>query len=183
MTYEITNNTQNANQSTKNLHGADLSAAIRADIKRAGLKGVTVSVKTYAGGQSVAATVRATADDIVTLEEYKAAYRVNPATYWITTDDRPEGIHASQYFAMDPAQQESTRLAAAEWEYMHYVSQSRDLNQYRLDEYAEYCDTFRRKLDAVNSIINVYHYDHSDSAVDYFDTNFHYDIRVKMVGK
>lgn len=171
------------NGDNKHLYGADLSAAIRADIKRAGLKGVTVSVETYAGGQSITATVRATADDIVTLEEYKAAYRVKPAISWITTDDHPEGIHVNEYFSMDPAQQESTRLAAAEYDYTHNITESRTLNNYRLGEYAEYRDAFRRKLDAVNQIISAYRYDDSNSMVDYFDTNFYYDIRVKMVGK
>ncbi len=40
-------------KSRKALYGADLSAAIRADIKAAGIKGVTVKCKSYSGGQSV----------------------------------------------------------------------------------------------------------------------------------
>lgn len=44
-------------KSNIHLYGADLSKAIREDIKRAGIKGVSVRCKSYSGGQSIIATV------------------------------------------------------------------------------------------------------------------------------
>ncbi len=63
-------------KSNKSLYGADLSAAIRADIKAAGIKGVTVKCKSYSGGQSITATIRISAADYVDEADYIAAYRV-----------------------------------------------------------------------------------------------------------
>lgn len=63
-------------KSNKALYGADLSAAIRADIKVAGIKGVTVKCKSYSGGQSITATIRTSPADYVDEADYIAAYRV-----------------------------------------------------------------------------------------------------------
>ena len=63
-------------KSNKSLYGAELSAAIRADIKAAGIKGVTVKCKSYSGGQSITATIRTSAADYVDEADYIAAYRV-----------------------------------------------------------------------------------------------------------
>lgn len=77
-------------KSQEHLQGSDLSAAIREDIKRSGIKGVTISCKTYAGGQSITATIKTTEADMVSLDEYKASYRVKASFCWICTADHPE---------------------------------------------------------------------------------------------
>lgn len=69
----------------KALYGADLSAAIRADIKAAGLKGVTVKCKSYSGGQSITATIRTSPADYIDEADYIAAYRVRGN--WIDDGD------------------------------------------------------------------------------------------------
>lgn len=166
-------------KSNKYLHGSDLSAAIREDLKREGIKGVTIRAKTYAGGQSVTATVNASPADLIPLDEYKAAYRVKASYYWINTDEHPEGIHVDTYFSMEAEQQEATRVSAAEWDYKNNVCKERNVNQYRIDDYTEYTKDFLNKLHKVNQIISAYRYDASNSQVDYYDTNFYYDIRVK----
>ena len=38
-----------------------------------------------------------------------------------------------------------------------------------------------KKLQAIDSIIAAYRYDNSNGMVDYFDTNFYYDLRLKPV--
>ena len=63
-------------RSGKALYGADLSAAIRADTKAAGLKGVTVKCQSYSGGQSITATIRTSPADYIDEADYIAAYRV-----------------------------------------------------------------------------------------------------------
>lgn len=68
-------------KSNKSLYGAELSAAIRADIKAAGIKGVTVKCKSYSGGQSITATIRTSAADYVDEADYIAAYRVRGTGY------------------------------------------------------------------------------------------------------
>ncbi len=166
-------------KSNKHLSGSDLSAAIRADLKAVGIKGVTVRCKTYAGGQSITATATFTPTDMVTLDEYISTYRVKASYGRLPTADHPEGIHVNTYFAMEGEEQEATRRAAAEWEYHRAATTERTINKYRLDDTAEYTPAFLDKLNAVNKIISAYRYDDSNSMVDYFDTNFYYDIKVK----
>lgn len=167
-------------KSREYLHGSDLSAAIRADLKAAGIKGVTVSCKTYAGGQSVTATMTTTAADLVALDEYVNNYRIRPTDHWICTVDEPAGILVDKYFYdMDEEQQETTRKAAAEYEHNQAATKYRTLNHYHLDRHTEYTEAFMQKVKTVNKIISAYRYDDSNSMVDYFDTNFYYDIKVK----
>ena len=54
-----------------------------------------------------------------------------------------------------------------------------NINQYHIDDYEALTPEFRAKLHKINSIISAYRYDESNSQVDYFDTNFYYDIETK----
>ena len=51
-------------KSNRYLFGSDLSAAIRADLKKAGIK-ATVKVHSYAGGQSITVTYKTTSADYI----------------------------------------------------------------------------------------------------------------------
>ena len=161
------------------LHGSELSAAIRADLKACGIKGVSVSCKPYAGGQGVTATITTTAADLVPVDEFIAAYRVRVSDHWVCTEENPSGILVDTYFyGMTEEEQEATRKAAAAYEYNQAATTARTLNHYHLDRYGEYTAVFMQKVNSVNNIIRAYRYDDSNSMVDYFDTNFYYDIKV-----
>lgn len=64
-------------KSNRYLHGADLSAAIRADLKKAGIKNTTVKCKTYAGGQNITATVKIPDSDYIPFDQFLDRYRVS----------------------------------------------------------------------------------------------------------
>ena len=51
-------------KSNRALYGKDLSAAIRADLKAAGVKGVTIACESYSGGQSIHATITIERSDL-----------------------------------------------------------------------------------------------------------------------
>lgn len=169
-------------KSGQHLYGAELSAAIRADIKRAGIKGVTVSCKTYTGGQALTVTIKATAALLRSRADYVAAYRIPAGMPWIDTGDGP-AIHSGTYWDMPAADQERIRAAAAAYAYDCAMSRSYNtVNQYHLEMSADWLNADGlRLLRAVDNIIRAYHYDGSNSMVDYFDTNFYYDIHVKCI--
>lgn len=96
-------------KSNKALYGADLSAAIRADIKAAGIKGVTVKCKSYSGGQSITATIRTSPADYIDEADYIAAYRVRGN--WIYDGER--SVYIGDFYAMSAEEQERLRVAAA----------------------------------------------------------------------
>nr|DAH25262.1 MAG TPA: hypothetical protein [Caudoviricetes sp.] len=170
------------NKSGKYLYGSELSAAIRADLKRAGIKGVTVSCKTYSGGQNITATIKAPAALLRDRSEYIADYRVSPSMAWIYTGDG-QPMHCNTFWALDAAEQERLRAAAAAYSYDCAMTRDYNtVNQYHIDGTADFLNADGLALvKRVNDIIRAYHYDKSNSMVDYFDTNFYYDLHVKAI--
>lgn len=170
------------------LHGAELAAAIRADIKAAGIKGVSVRINSRSITDAITATITATSADLVPLADYVAAYRpagrnwidlgnsesVPLATYYDCWNAQAAG-HAAGYIPKIQRQ-------AAETEYgFSACIGCHQINQYHIAKYTEYTPAFLAKLDAVNNIIANYNYDDSNAMVDYFDTNFYWYLNVKIV--
>ena len=169
-------------KSDRYLSGADLSAAIREDIKRAGIKGVTVSCKTYAGGQSVTAKIKLPKSAYVDLETFTEGYTIDTANAWIYCTDEDgatQSMYRDEYFGdgMTAASQEQIRKCAARYEYHREAECENDINVYYMDKHKVYTAEAMSLIKRVNGIINAYRYDESNSMVDYFDTNFYYDIK------
>lgn len=165
-------------KSHKYLHGSDLSAAIRADIKAAGIKGVTVKCHTYTGGQNVTATVRVSPTDYISRDQFIDNYQIKYSQYWIYYGENSESIHVDKYFALDGDERERIRIAAAEREWNQNTTKEQDVRLSWVDFLT--AETMK-KLQAIDSIIAAYRYDNSNGMVDYFDTNFYYDLRLKPV--
>lgn len=164
-------------KSRKHLYGADLSKAIREDIKAAGIKGVSVKCKSYSGGQSITATVTTSAADFVSLESYIDNYTISYSQAWIQLQN--DCIHVDKYFSLDSAEQEQIRQDAAAYEYERLVNHETRLNEFYLDKCAQFTPEALDRIQRIQSIIAAYRYDESNSMVDYFDTNFYYDIYTK----
>lgn len=164
------------NKSGKYLHGAELSKAIREELKAQGIKGVTVSCKTYSGGQHVTAKIKITEADMISREQYIADYTISTSRAWIYDDKSGECIHIDKYYKLDGAEKERIRQAAAEYDYKQ-AAHGQDINQYSIDRETAYTADTLRKLHRVKAIIEAYRYNDSNSMVDYFDTNFYYDLQ------
>lgn len=168
------------NKSHKYLHGAELSKAIREELKRQGVKGCSVSCKTYSGGQTVRVKVATTAADFVNREDYINDYDCNDLGYWLVTEDG-EQIHRDKWFTLDGSEQQRTLRSHAARSYDYSYNHNNVINHHYVDEYTEYTEAFRAKLHKINAILDTYHYDDSNGMVDYFNTNFYRDIEVKAV--
>lgn len=166
--------------SNKYLYGKDLSNAIREHIKQAGIKGVTVSCKTYTGGQSLKVKIKINPEtDLIPLDDYLAQYYVSPS-HWYYYDNGekfPASIYGENYYNLPEAEQDELKRKFAEYDYYKY-SNGVNLNEFHLtsEHYPEYTAEYFKKLTAINAIIRSYRYDDSNSMVDYFDTNFYYDL-------
>lgn len=166
-------------KSNRYLHGSDLSAAIRADLKKAGIQGATVKVHTYSGGQSITVTVKITQDEFIPFDQYLDNYRISGSAAWIYFGDGADGfIHADKYWSADGEEQERIRKAAAEWEYRKVSTKE---CAYTLRHVNWLCEETMQKLHRIDAIVAAYRYDCSNSMVDYFDTNFYYDINLKPI--
>lgn len=169
------------NKSSKYLHGAELSKAIREELKAQGIKGVSVSCKTFSGGQEVKIKVKAAAKDFTGRDEYIEMYAAGKIGFpnWFTTEDG-EDVHCSNLFSSKYSGEEQQRIirSHAAREYDSTVSGRTDINHYRIDDNKIYTEAFRAKLHRINAVLDAYHYDDSNSMVDYFDTNFYRNITV-----
>lgn len=175
-------------KSDKHLYGADLSKAIREDIKAAGIKGASVRCKTYSGGQSITVTLSLPASAYITKEQFAADYRISTSASWIYYEDedgKSQTMHIEKYYSRETSaeEQERIRIAVAKYAYKREAESENDLNIYHLDKYKVYTAETMETIKKVNSIISAYRYDESNAMVDYFDTNFYYDIRTKPLVK
>lgn len=155
------------------LYGADLTAAIRTDLKKAGLKGITV--RQYHGGSGIAVTATITPADLLAEDEYAKIWE--PSGWWI---DTPNGsIRKEDYYTMTAAEQSKVRADAAKTEITRYRTTEQSINHHYIDDYTAFTPAYRDKLKSALAIVNQYHYDESNSMVDYFDTNFYLSLYIK----
>lgn len=178
-------------KSGKSLYGADLSKAIREDLKRAGIKGASVRCKSYSGGQSITATLKLPKSAYVPREQFIIDYRVNNSADWIYyaeldengNETGDETININKYYSdeITAEQQEKIRIGAAICEYRREAERENEINHYYIDEYRVFTAETLKTLKKVVSIIEAYRYDKSNAMVDYFDTNFYFDIVTKPV--
>jgi hypothetical protein len=167
--------------SNKYLYGKDLSNAVREHIKGAGIKGVTVSCKTYAGGQSLKVKIKLNPEtDLIPFDDFLAQYYVSPS-HWYYYDNGetfPKSIHGENYYTLPDQEQTELKRKFAEYDYYTRISNGTNLNEFHLtaQNYPEYTAEYFKKLTAINAIIRSYRYDDSNSMVDYFDTNFYYNL-------
>lgn len=172
-------------KSNQGLYGAELAAAIRADIKAAGIKGVTISKGKSTYTDTITATVTIEQSDIITNFELDDIDILNDLNrygvydgerwyHWGNLDKNGSGIDTSS------EEFQSLRKAASAYQIQQY-SGAQSINQYYLDEkhYPEFTAVFLAKLQKIRDIISAYRYNESNSMVDYFNTNFYYDIRTK----
>lgn len=160
------------------LYGADLAAAIRADLKKAGVKGVTIASK----HGNIQATVTTTAADVVPVADFIEAYQVQPAFGWVDYRDANgacKTVHITEFWALSDELREDIRRQNAELEYRRDYATRNNVNHHCIDKYDGFTEAFRAKLHQILGIISAYRYDESNSMVDYFNTNFYIDIYTK----
>ena len=160
------------------LYGSDLSKAIRGALKQAGIKGATVSCKTYSGGQHLYVTLKTTEKDYISKEEYTETFEIRQCGYWIQTGDGC--IHRDAWYELPAEEQQEVLKKAAAYSY-DVALQGQNVNENFIDSYKEFTEDFREKLNKVDAIISSYRYDESNSMVDYFNTNFYYTISTKVM--
>lgn len=170
-------------KSYRHLYGSDLSKAIREDIKSAGIKDVSVKCGKSTNTDKINITVTVTAADLVPLDEYIAAYEVRPTFNWIYLDNgegnTPEDMHIDKYFDATAEEQAEIRRRAATYEHRRALTTEQNINHYHMDKYREYSPEFMSKLERIREIVTAYHWDESNSMVDYFSTNFYWNICTK----
>lgn len=161
-------------QSLPCLYGSELTAAIREDLKKRGVKGVTVRGRR---GSGITVTIKATADDIASVEEMKTRYN-----YSHFTCDADRGFYNGSkwvYNFYDLSEEE--RQTEYNNNIMHQLKSVNSFSIYHHErkDCPELTTAFYNKCLAVYKIANQWNYDNSDIMTDYFDRGYYLDIDIK----
>lgn len=160
-------------------YGADLAKFIREDLKKRGVKGVTVRSDRSGYTTSITVTVKATAEDLASIEEGAERYDYSRFCIDIEKDLYIDGAWRYQKDFETMTEEEKEGL------YYKYISEQiakinsfpRHYNDRR--NTWELTTEFYNKCLAVYQIANQWNYDHSDSMTDYFDVGYYLDIDIK----
>lgn len=171
-------------KSDRYLYGANLSKAIRDDLKAHGIKGVSIRVETFAGGQHITATIKATEADFIPLETWAAGKTIiDFLEYGYVVLRDWSRIDIEDFESMAPDKQREIFNLNARRAYENQVSGSYDINHYHLDKYDTFTAGFSAKVNAVHECIKSWNYDESNGMVDYFNTNFYYTLKIKRADR
>lgn len=165
-------------KSNLHLYGSDLAKAIREDLKKAGIKGVTITSK----NGNIQATITTTAADVASEADFVNAYTVKGSFGWVDYTDENDirrSVHIRDYYELPDELRERIRVEHARREYARDYTHRADLNQYHLDQYTGFTAAGLARIKAVHNIITAYRYDESNSMVDYFNTNFYISLYTK----
>lgn len=168
-------NLEDLGQNTPRLGGAELTKAIREDLKRRGVKGCTVRVAHY---DSITVTVKASPADFTSLEEFKERYSFSEFSCDIECHGRYTGdswCYSLEGLTDEEKNEKYNNYCRYEIEHRH------DFNNYHRERknYPQYTTAFCEKLEAVYLIANQWNYDNSDPMTDYFDRGYYLDIDIK----
>lgn len=188
-------------KSDKSLYGADLSKAIRQDLKRAGIK-ATARCHSYSGGQHLTVTLEVGKEDFISEAEFINNYNLYEDFKQATWIDIPgEGcvlrdkvlFSGDEYYTAE--RREEIRIAIAKDKYAKYWNSGEKTSwgstnnaeisptRWEHKEYAMFTEKAFQRMQLAERIIMAYRYDDSNSMVDYFSTNFYYDIVIKNVDR
>ena len=155
--------------------GAELTKAIREDLKRRGVKGCTVRVSHY---DSITVTVKASPADFTSIEEFQKRYSFSE----FSCDIECHGLYTGDSWCYSLEGLTDEEKNEKYNNYCRYEIEHRhDYNNYHRERknYPQYTTAFCEKLEAVYLIANQWNYDNSDPMTDYFDRGYYLDIEIK----
>lgn len=166
-------------EAKKTLYGAELTKAIREELKRRGVTGATVK---KSGHQSVCVTLKATPADIVSIEEAKERYNFSAFSANIDYHGIYNGekwIYYNDFVNMTDEEKNEVYKKFLLYnmrknEQIHRTPEERERNKY----YFYYTTEFFNKIRAAFIISNQWNYDNSDIMTDYFDYGYYLQIDI-----
>ena len=164
--------------SLKSYYHTEVAAAIREDLKKRGVKGATVR---GSRGYGITVTVKATNDDIVSIEEYCLRYTMGDFAHDVMRYGAYDGekwIHEGAWCGLSDDEKQTAYMNNARYS----ISKNPDINVHYMERknYPTMTTAFYNKIEAIYKIANQWNYDNSDYMTDYFDVGYYLDIDVKL---
>lgn len=144
---------------------------------------VRVRKESYSMGRSIHITLRLDKNKYApTRDEFKQTVIENVKRQhynWIQSGEGKEVFHEA-YWGMTEEQKRKAEQATAEQQAIwNYDRDTVDINQYHIDTEDMLTEDGKEIVRVANQVIKAFNYDDSNSQVDYFDTNFYYNLKVE----
>lgn len=144
---------------------------------------VKVRKESYSMGRSIHITLRLDKNKYApTRDEFKQIVIENVKRQhynWIQNGEGKEVFHEA-YWGMTEEQKRKAEQATAEQQAIwNYDRDTVDINQYHIDKEDMLTEDGKEIVRVANQVIKAFNYDDSNSQVDYFDTNFYYNLKVE----
>ena len=172
------------------LRDAELSKQIRQALQEVlapelSKSDVKVRKESYSMGRTIHITLRLDKSKYApTRDEYKQIVidNVKRDRYtWIKKDDEDsKGTFHEAYRSMTEDEKRKAEQATAEQQAVwNYDRDTTDINQYHIDNEEMLNDEGKEIVRVANQVVKAFNYDDSNAQVDYFDTNFYYNLKVE----
>lgn len=144
---------------------------------------VRVRKESYSMGRTIHITLRLVKSKYApTRDEFKQIVieNIKRQRYnWIQNGEGKEAFHEA-YWGMTEEQKRKAEQATAEQQAIwNYDRDTVDINQYHIDKEDMLTEDGKEIVRVANQVIKAFNYDDSNSQVDYFDTNFYYNLKVE----
>lgn len=159
-----------------------LQAVLAPELSKSDVK---VRKESYSMGRTIHITLRLDKSKYApTRDEYKQIVidNVKRDRYtWIKKDDEDsKGTFHEAYRSMTEDEKRKAEQATAEQQAVwNYDRDTTDINQYHIDNEEMLNDEGKEIVRVANQVIKAFNYDDSNAQVDYFDTNFYYNLKVE----
>lgn len=159
-----------------------LQAVLAPELSKSDVK---VRKESYSMGRTIHITLRLDKSKYApTRDEYKQIVidNVKRDRYtWIKKDDEDsKGTFHEAYRSMTEDEKRKAEQATAEQQAVwNYDRDTTDINQYHIDNEEMLNDEGKEIVRVANQVVKAFNYDDSNAQVDYFDTNFYYNLKVE----
>ena len=167
------------------LYGKDLTAAIRKDLKKWGVSGVSVACHSHSLCQDLIITITPQNGDVLSLDDYKKAYKNTDGSYNFGCAGKLSGFDSFDYVSggrwtrtsyeefAGMTDSEKAEIMDATLESNYREETSGTINEYHIADYKALSASFRTRFERIKAIIDSYNHDDSNAMVDYFNRNFY----------
>lgn len=144
---------------------------------------VRVRKESYSMGRAIHVTLRLDKNKYApTRDEFKQIVieNIKRQRYnWIQNGDGKEVFHEAYWGMTEDEKRKAEQATAEQQAIWNYNRDTVDINQYHIDKEDMLNDDGKEIVRVANQVIKAFNYDDSNSMVDYFDTNFYYNLKVE----
>ena len=157
-----------------------LQAVLAPELSKSDVK---VRKESYSMGRTIHITLRLDKSKYApTREEYKQAVIENVKRQhynWIQSGEGKEIFHEAYWDMTDEQKRKAEQATAEQQAIWNYDRDTVDINQYHIDKEDMLTEDGKEIVKVANQVIKAFNYDDSNAMVDYFDTNFYYNLKVE----